>query len=327
MNLFLSNGQKAEEAIYWGQKNVKDVLQDPTFITDVGLGLVSISYLGPEPRRPDENNDRSRLGGPSNFNQTGTSTLGTASIALMAVGGAVIMVFVASIFVWRRNRYDTAMQHSIYNATQTGGVSASPIMSSNLTISDGSGGDPRDHRAGDDDDDGDHPTSPFSEMLPSAYRFNDNMSIMSGRDGLSAVTEAAESSEEQLSDNSIAGFTADAVGNGGDESSLSFEMPQCLYTTKDNNTCATTVGTTTMAGTTQAGAGNGGGSSNGGGGGQQGLEESPAHLGARKRHENAITATQTANITSSPLVSDDEEMSEMTCSIIAPVQGKFKSRK
>jgi hypothetical protein len=107
MNLFLSNGEKAEDAIYWGRKNVQAVMQDPSFLADVGLGLISITYLGPDPVKPESGN--TRLGGdgggdddPSSaFNNSfGTSTtLGTASIALMAIGGAVVMVFVASVFV------------------------------------------------------------------------------------------------------------------------------------------------------------------------------------------------------------------------------------
>jgi hypothetical protein len=161
---------------------------------------------------------------------------------------------------------------------------------------------------------------------------SDNMSIMSGRDsGLSAVAEAAESSEEQVSDTSIAvsdsGFTNDAVGMSDDSSMLSLEMPHSLHNINkqqhQQHHGATMVGTST---TTMAGAGGGSGRLLV----QEGQEmESPAPLGARKRHENAITATLTemanSNMTRSREVSsdDDDVFSDMTCSALdSAKQGK-----
>ena len=78
-----------------------------------------------------------------------------------------------------------------------------------------------------DSDEENGPSSPFSEMLPSAYRYSENMSILSGQ-GLSAVTEVSESDSSQ---HSRSGCSEEAAGNETSRELVCVSKP--LYANSD----------------------------------------------------------------------------------------------
>lgn len=191
-----------------------------------------------------------------------TENLGTTSFVLVAIGSAALIVFVGSIYYMKRENSES----SDGAATQAAGSSL------------------YDHHY---DPDAERPASPFSEMLPSAYRYNDNMSILSGHQqvGLEAVIEQNPSTDEEspspgantIESSSImvseSGYTTEAAED--DSVSLSFGMPTSLYRT---------------------------------------VAESPELLGARKRRESVVT--KNASILVDPNMSDDSMGDVMSDDVI-----------
>jgi hypothetical protein len=228
MRLFMPESENANYVFYQARTAIKSILDNPSFHDNV-VGLTKSTYLGPAIVIPTSFTD----GGNSiegNEPEDG-ETLGMTSLILVAVGSAALIVFVGSIFYMRRDSRSSEAGVD-GNATQAAGSSihdytfpfASPRAMS---------------------------TSPFSEMLPNAYQFNENMSILSGGmsilsgnvEGLEAVLEQsdeeAQSPRTALSPThtdtssilvSESGYTTDAADEEDLDASLSFDVPRSLYT-------------------------------------------------------------------------------------------------
>lgn len=174
---------------------IKVAVEAPGFVEEVGLGLIKITILDdniPIPTNPIVEEETPRV-----FD--GATGFGTISFVIVAIGGAAIIAFVGSVYYWRKggNDHDGA-------ATQAAATMTFINESHDL-------GSPR-------------PSSPFSEMLPSAYRFNDNMSILlTGQGGMSPVIE----DDGSVSQQSSAAFS-DLEGQQPHDS-LSFDMPKSIY--------------------------------------------------------------------------------------------------
>lgn len=179
-------------------------------------------------------------------------SLGTTSFLLLAVGSAALIVFVGSVYYMRRD----SPSSSDGAATQAAGSTVHDLQY----------------------DAGDRSASPFSEMLPTAYRYNENLSILSGSNGLEAVAEdnsprdieTPPSPARTEGSSSIilseSGYTTEAAD---EDESLSFDVPRSLYTK---------------------------------------VTESPELLGARKRKESLLLSH--ASILVDPNMSSDSEIDD-----------------
>jgi hypothetical protein len=209
MRFFLSTSGAAQAATDLVNVQLADTLNSMKFSRDVGTGLLRSQLLSVEQdaptvtevgeRDPTRENDASAVSGQQSVTPT----------VLMAVAGTALVVFVASVYFWRRS-YNRNIPSA---ATQMAGSSFN--------------------------DNGDMSTrapssnSPFSEMLPDAYRFNGNMSIMSGQGtGMSAIIEDEEVTVHSHTSSAIfmseTGFSEQAAET--DTSLMSFDIPKSLYT-------------------------------------------------------------------------------------------------
>lgn len=207
MRLFLTGPDVSAQADYLGKSHIKSLMaaegvddSSISFLAEkVGKGLQFVTYLGPEPVVPSSAN-KGGDGGPF---QTQDSS--RTSIAVISAASAAFVVIIAGLIYRRRRRQEES------DATYMAG-------STNLRPYDTPGSPKR-------------PSSPFSEMLPSAYRYSDNLSMISGNDsGLSAVMEySGEEDNRSLNSDGIllseGGYTTDA----GDERNVSFDFPNSMF--------------------------------------------------------------------------------------------------
>jgi hypothetical protein len=233
MRLYMPESEDPNYVFYQARTAIKSILDNPSFHDNV-VGLLKSTYLGPAIVIPS-----SFTGGDSiKGNQPKGGTLGVTSLVLVAVGSAALIVFVGSVYYMRRD--SSSSDRGIDgNATQAAGSSVNdysfPFVSPQARSN-----------------------SPFSEMVPNAYQFNENLSILSGGmsihsggmsilsghvEGLEAVLE--QSDEEAQSPRtapspahtdtssilvSEAGYTTDAASSEDDlDVSLSFDVPRSLY--------------------------------------------------------------------------------------------------
>lgn len=208
VRFFLSNPGRFEEAMALAGPMVRDIVADPSFVHDVGTGLIKITLLESNGNGGGDtdgdgdatDDDEGIFGQGSDKVIEGETGFGTFSFVIVAIGSAALVAFVGSVYYWKRGNSDGPDGA----ATQAAGTS--------MLYQDQS-------RCGDDDllseslSTHERPSSPFSEMLPSAYRFNDNMSILTGQGGMSPVFEADACSD------SSGGFASEH-----DTSLLSFEQ-------------------------------------------------------------------------------------------------------
>lgn len=270
MHLYMPASENANYVFYQARTAIKSIIDNPNFRNNV-VGLLKSTYLGPPIVIPSSFNDGDSIKG--NQSGEGSETLGVTSLVLVAVGSAALILFVGSVYYMRRDS-GTSEAGVDGNATQAAGSSVNdysfPFVSPRAMS-----------------------TSPFSEMVPNAYQFNENMSILSGGmsilsgggvEGLEAVIE--QSDEEAQSPRTIqspahtdtssilvseSGYTTDAGEEEELDNSLSFDVPRSLYTK---------------------------------------TAESPDRvlLGARRRRENHVTAN--ASILDTSIASDGETHDE-----------------
>jgi hypothetical protein len=233
MRLYMPESENANYVFYQARTAIKSILDSPRFHDNV-IGLLKSTYLGPAIVIPTSFNDGDSIKGNQPKDQ---GTLGVTSLVLVAVGSAALIVFVGSVYYMRRD--NTTSEAGIDgNATQAAGSSVNdysfPFVSPRART-----------------------PSPFSAMVPNAYQFNENMSILSGgmsilsgnAEGLEAVLE--QSDEEAQSAQSVrspreapspahsytssilvseSGYTTEAAEDDDDlDTSLSFDVPRSLY--------------------------------------------------------------------------------------------------
>lgn len=164
---------------YLALLNIKEVIEDSTLVSDIGRGLVKITYISPDLISP--------------YEAKNSSTISGASLAIVSAGAGTVMVFLLIMLAWRRTFKKNALDLML------------SVQQDSTSV----------YQAGGDSDEENGPSSPFSEMLPSAYRYSENMSILSGQ-GLSAVEEVTETDSSQRSINiSLSGFSEDAPNDSG----------------------------------------------------------------------------------------------------------------
>jgi hypothetical protein len=207
MRFFLSESTAAQTATDFLGLELADILNSKTFAQEVAAGLLRTRFLSVEEEAPTV----TAVGeAPPVRDAAGTiSTKDEKSIAptaLIAAAGAAVVVFVGSVYLWKRSHKRNAPS----SATQFAGSSCNDAT------------DPPS-------------SSPFSEMLPDAYQFNGNMSIMSGQGqgvGMSAILEDEEATIHSHNSSAIfmseTGFSEQAGET--DTSLMSFDIPKSLYT-------------------------------------------------------------------------------------------------
>lgn len=160
MTLFLAE-EKEEDSTEWREatylvlSNIQREIEDPSLVSKVGQGLVKVTFLGPAPMEPT----------PSGSTSDSRSPI---TAAVVTVGAALIVLFLTGLFVWKRSSKRNVV---LLEDEAESSIRRLPSAS---------------------DDENLHPSSQFSEMLPSAYRYNENMSTYSDQMGLSAVSEVTD---------------------------------------------------------------------------------------------------------------------------------------
>ena len=203
MRFYLSDDQSTLVATEFVIPIIASIIDSASFVDQVETGLIKAKFIK---ATSDNFSPTSTSDGDTNEDTSlGNGSMGLTSVILVTAGGAALFVFVASVYYWRRSYNNVPINSA---ATQAAGSSMNET--------------------------GDESTrqySPFSEMLPDAYRFNENMSILSGQGGMSAIIEDEEvyshaSSSLLMSD---AGYSTEAAAET-DSSLLSMDIPKSLYT-------------------------------------------------------------------------------------------------
>lgn len=207
MRLFLSETESVDDATAVLLNNIQTAYVDESFVTRVNSGLLKITYLG------DGQSDSSN--NPITGNQPGAAdngdlgTLGAPlSLLFVAVGSAAMIVFVGSIYLWRRGRRNEDDEGVV---TQMAGT----------TAMDGTTGRPR---------------SPYSEMVASSFAgLGESVSILSNGN-MSPVYEQEheDSSINTASVNpSECGYATTTTGGtiGGGQSSSDSISQQSKFST------------------------------------------------------------------------------------------------
>lgn len=208
MRFFLSSSGNGQDAIEFILPVIESIIHDEDFLEEVGSGLVNAEFLGAAP-----NTNAIESGGAQPAGSSSEGNFGLTSVVLLTIGSAALIVFVGSVYYWRRT-FGRAPVSSA--ATQAAGSTLNGSALNDTTNTSF------------------RPTSPFSEMLPDAYRFNENMSILSGQGpgGMSAIAEDEEMTVHSQTSSAImmseAGFSTEA-GAETDTSLLSLDVPKSLY--------------------------------------------------------------------------------------------------
>lgn len=196
MRFFLSDQDAIDQATDYILPIIEDVINSSIFVTNVGSGLIQAKYLGSTTASPVEGD------ATGNSRPLDTGSFGMTSVVLLTVASAALVVFVGSFYYWRRS-YGRRPSSA---ANQAAGSTLNDTTYSSM-----------------------RPSSPFSEMLPDAYRFNENMSILSGQGAMSAIAEDEEMTVSSAIMMSEAGYSTEAAADT-DSSLASFDVPKSLYT-------------------------------------------------------------------------------------------------
>ena len=203
MHIFLADDTTVDASTYLVRSVLRDLLQDVSFVS--GVGLVRAEYLGPTLVDPAPILGAQTTGRDASIEG---NSLSSTSLAFTIAGAAALVAIVAAVFYVRKGQHDNDEPLSLYPSDSTQGQS---LESSQVVL------------------DRDRPTSPFSEMLPKAYRFSGNLSVLSGsnQSGLSMVPEVESSSSESVVV-SESGYSTEA---GESDATASFcDLPKSLYT-------------------------------------------------------------------------------------------------
>jgi hypothetical protein len=205
MRLFLSSRETAESAIRLSLQEIERALGNEDFVVKVETGLIKIDFL-----QNDETADVPVSDMPSGSKESSAETgLSTTSSALVGLGSALILAFIGAIYYVRRGRKKD-MDGTIMQEAGSSFVQQSTTEK-------------------------DRPTSPFSEMLPGAYRMGDldKLSMLS-TSNMSPVYEDDDGSHSV--EVSESGYTTEAAGtSSGDEISVSYSKRTAFSTPDGEN--------------------------------------------------------------------------------------------
>lgn len=216
VRLFLTKSDRSAEAIKLSLQAVEKAMGDKNFVNKVETGLrrivfkkeVGSSVEGTPSTTDSSNNSNEEL---SN-SETGLSA---ASSAMVGLGSALIIAFVGAAIYMKSVRNKADNDQYVQEAGSS--IVSGPVRTF--------------------EDDADRPTSPFSEMLPGAYRIGDldKMSMLSNSN-MSPVYEDDDASRSVVVSES--GYTTEAAGtDGGDDSSFAQTVPytpEGEYSTLEN---------------------------------------------------------------------------------------------
>jgi hypothetical protein len=171
MNILFNFTKNIESEMSKAKALIQEIMENPNFGKDI-WGFVDANYLSPSNDSPPIIDSGNRVA------TNESADLGTGAIVLAAIGSVAFIFFVTSVYYWRR----TSPRERGENGSVMEGAATQAAGSTLFMIESGSPCEGR--------------ISPFSEMLPSAYRFNENMSILSGsqNDHLDIVLERSEES-------------------------------------------------------------------------------------------------------------------------------------
>ena len=184
MRLFLSDKDKVEEATALFLANVQESYDSPGFESQVGSGLLKITYLGDGNSDTSQNPINANDGAPGLKNpEVGVIDAPLTSLLFVAVGSAALVVFVGSVYLWRRGH-------------QSEEEGAATQMAGNTTVMESAA----------------RPRSPYSEMVASSFRgLGESMSILSNGN-MSPVYEQDHEDTESSMNASESGYATTTTG-------------------------------------------------------------------------------------------------------------------
>jgi hypothetical protein len=214
IRVFLSDGNSVEAATQLVLTSIKAAFEDPNFVDRVGSGLMKITYLRGELEQGSGSSletGGSIPGSPEKtIPQQSESLLPVASVVFVSVGSAALIVFIGSVYLWRRGRggsVNATGSQDESDAYYQGGA-ATQMAGSSLDIT-------TDNLKSISED---QPASPYSEMVSGCYKLGESMSILSNINGMSPVSE--QDHEGSVSSASLVvsegGYTAEAGYTDGD---------------------------------------------------------------------------------------------------------------
>lgn len=197
MRIFLSDKDSIDDAVALVITNIQTAFARETFTKSVGSGLLRITFLfqaSSSTQSPvldsigeDANNNKNGSGSNSQVSSE-DYTMGTLTSVFVGIGGASLVLFVASLLLWRRRSQNKTEEDEEGQVTNFAGSSVHDTFDySNRS---------KQKRS----------SSPFSETVASAYRLGDSISILSqtgmspvyeDEDGSIVVSESGYSTEAQ----------------------------------------------------------------------------------------------------------------------------------
>ena len=206
MRVFLSKQDSIKQATALVLKHIQESYDDPTFIDRVNSGIVDIAFLtteddgssGENAPPPIEDED---VAGGNGATQESDSRLELSSLLFVAVGSAALVVFVGSVYFYRRGR----------NKNEDGVHGSSASHFASVTVHDAVNQD-----LNDTDDNANNikrPASPYSEMVSSSYQFDrlQEMSILSS----SNMSPVYELEGNETDNDTVGGGASIMISEGG----------------------------------------------------------------------------------------------------------------
>lgn len=202
IRLFLSNRDTADDAITLATKQIQKAFGKSIFVNRVETGLRKITFIPDEISEIQDNSISKVSSGREAADDE--NRISPTSSFLVAFASALLAALVGSVYYLRQGK-----KRDVEALQEEDGSSFAPPIQNKV-----------------------RPTSPFSEMLPGAYRMGDldKMSMLSNSN-MSPVYEDEDGSSSVVVSES--GYTTEAAGtDGGDDSSLTFSK-RALYTPEE----------------------------------------------------------------------------------------------
>jgi hypothetical protein len=203
MRIFLSSKDTIVDAIALVMRHIQEAYDDPSFVDRVGSGLVNIHFLamngGNDENTPPINDNENPDSENDQTSQGSGSGLAISSLLSVAVGSAALVVFVGSVYFWRRGRS---------NDDDDGVHGSSATRLASLTINDTETFENEDKNGNYN-----NPPSPYSEMVSNSYRLDRlaEMSILSS----SNMSPVYELDGAETDNDTVVGATSVMISEGG----------------------------------------------------------------------------------------------------------------